>query len=296
MTPLNTIRTPDERFHNLPDYPFSPNYIEVEGMRMHYVDEGEGDPILCLHGEPSWSYLYRKMIPQLSQVGRVIAPDLIGFGKSDKPTKQTDYTFHRHHRWLTAFIEQLDLTNITVVVQDWGGILGLASVGVMPERYARLVVMNTFLPTGKQKPALVFKAWQWFSAYAPIFPIGRILQLATVSKLPKAVVTAYDAPFPSRQYKAGARVFPALVPTSPEMEGVDLMKQARQVLGEWQKPAIVLFSDKDPILGWARKFFLRHIPTAKDQPEIIIRNAGHFLQEDKGEEIAREIVAFIGRT
>lgn len=284
------IRTPEERFADLPDYPFEPHYMEIGGARVHYVDEGAGPPILCLHGEPSWSYLYRKMIPILAEHGRVLAPDFIGFGKSDKYSRVSDYTFQMHTNTLKAFIQQLDLREITIVVQDWGGMIGLRTVAEMPERFARLVIMNTMLPVGARKPSFAFRAWRAFANHSPILPIGLIMQIGTVSRLPKAVIRAYQAPFPGKQYKAGARAFPALVPISPEMPGVAAMKRTRAVLREWQKPALILFSDKDPILGGAQPFFRKLIPTAVTDT---IQNAGHFLQEDKGEEIARRIAKFL---
>lgn len=290
------IRTPESRFKALPGYPFAPHYVEVGNGRMHYVDEGEGRPILCLHGEPTWSYLYRKMIPILAAVGRVIAPDLIGFGKSDKYTEAREYSFQMHRDALVAFIEALDLQEITVVVQDWGGLLGLRIAAEIPHRFARLVILNTFLPTGESRPSPAFTLWRLFARFTPILPIGLIVRVGTAQPLSRKVLGAYKAPFPGQRYKAGARVFPALVPVSPTMPGAAAMKQTRAALRQWQKPALVMFSDKDPILGGAHRFFRRLIPTARAQPEITIRNAGHFLQEDKGEEIATHIVTFLERT
>jgi len=289
------IRTPEERFDNLPGFPFEPHYVDVDGARMHYLDEGEGQPILCLHGEPTWSYLYRKMIPILSTAGRVIAPDYIGFGKSDKHTEQDKYTFQMHRDTLVNLIDALQLQNITVIVQDWGGMLGLRLVGEMPERFARLVILNTFLPTGARKPALAFRAWRAFARLVPSLPVGMILRLGTEQPMSKEVIRAYEAPFPSRKYKVGAKAFPQIVPVSPHIPGVESMKRARKVLGEWTKPALVMFSDNDPIMLGADRFFRRLIPSASDQPEITIRNAGHFLQEDKGEEIAQHVVDFMQR-
>lgn len=293
---MTLIRTPEERFANLIDYDFAPNYLEINGVRIHYVDEGSGEVILCLHGEPTWSFLYRKMIPILRGSGRVIAPDFIGFGKSDKYTEMSDYTFQMHRDMLVAFIEKLDLQNITVVVQDWGGLIGLRVATEMPERFARLVILNTFLPTGEEEPSRAFKVWQAYSKRVDTMDIANVIDSATVSSLTDEIKQGYDAPFPDKTYQAGAKIFPSLVPTAPDHPGVDSMKHARAVLREWDKPAIVMFSDKDPILGGARNFFRRLIPTAKDQPKIVIRDAGHFLQEDKGEEIAQHIVEFMART
>ena len=221
---MKFLRTPDERFKNLPGYPFDPHYADVpdgEGgmLRIHYVDEGprDGGVVLLLHGEPSWSYLYRKMIPPLASAGyRVIAPDLIGFGKSDKPTEKSDYTFQRHIDWLTAFLTQLNLRDITYFGQDWGAVLGLRIVGEHPDWFARVIIGNGGLPTGDQGANDAFLAWQKFSQTSPNFDIGRIIQGATVTTLPNEVVEAYRAPFPDDDYKAGARIFPTLVPTKPD--------------------------------------------------------------------------------
>lgn len=290
------LRTPDKHFENLPGWPYEPKYLEVEDTRMHYVDEGKGEIILCLHGEPSWAYLYRKMIPILSKNYRVICPDLIGFGRSDKYADKKEYTFDMHFGKLVAFMETLDLKDITVVVQDWGGLLGLPLLAEYPERFKRVVVMNTYLPTGEKPLPLAFKAWKTFSQTSPILPIGGIIKSGTHQKLSKEICAAYDAPFPSSKYKAGARVFPAIVPASKNDPAVPYMLKAREVLQNWQKPAIVLFSDKDPIMSGAWKWFYHNIPTAKDQPQITIKDASHFLQEDKGEEIAGHIVKFMERT
>jgi haloalkane dehalogenase len=290
------IRTPEERFENLPDYALEPHYLDFHGARMHYVDEGKGDVILCLHGEPSWSYLYRKMIPILNQAGRVIAPDMIGFGKSDKYTRTQDYSYQMHYDSLANLIEMLDLRNVTVVVQDWGGLLGLPLATDMPDRFARLVIMNTALPSGMTGANLPFKLWKAFARWIPVLPVGAILQIATVSRLRRDVLQAYKAPYPNRKYMAGAKVFPELVPVSADIPGVEVMKRTREKLREWDKPALVMFSDRDPIMRGGGRFFRRLIATATEQPKITIRNAGHFLQEDKGEEIAGHIIEFIQRT
>lgn len=295
---MSLLRTPEERFTDLPDYPFEPKYVEHNGARMHYVDEGEGEVILCLHGEPSWSYLYRKFYPVLQPNFKVVSPDLLGFGKSDKYPKQSDYNYQMHLQSLISFIDQLELNIITLVCQDWGGLLGLGVVGVMPERFARLVIMNTTLPTPTEKGniPLPFKIWQAYAKYHPNLPVGGILKKGTYQPMSDAVKAAYDAPFPSNKYKAGAKVFPALVTTQPGMAGIEEMSQAKEVLKKWQKPALVMFSDKDPIMKGRDKWFRSNIPTANDQPFIIIKDAGHFLQEDKGEEIAQHIKQFMERT
>ncbi len=294
--PKKVLRTPEKCFENISDWPYAPKYLEIGDTRMHYVDEGEGEIILCLHGEPSWAYLYRKMIPTLSKDYRVICPDLIGFGRSDKYASKKAYTFEMHFSKLIQFMEALELNDITVVVQDWGGLLGLSLLAEFPDKFKRVVIMNTSLPTGEKPMPLAFKAWKTFSQTSPVLPIGGIIKSGTHQKLSKEARDAYDAPFPSSKYKAGARVFPALVPASPKDPAVPYMLKAREVLKAWQKPAIVMFSDKDPIMSGAWKWFYYNIPSAQEQPQITIKDAGHFLQEDKGEEIAQHIDAFMKRT
>ena len=295
---MPVIRTPDERFSRLPDFPFAPHYIEINGLRIHYVDEGKGETILCLHGEPSWSFLYRKMIASMSKQHRVIAMDFIGFGRSDKFTEREAYTFQMHLDTLMGFIKAVNLEQMTVVVQDWGGLLGLAAVAHMPERFARLVIMNTGLPSGKGKPSEAFLAWRSFAETHPDLQVGQTILHGVVhpERLTKEIIAAYDAPFPDVTYKAGAAVWPLLVPISPEDPASAEMRHAREVLAKWDKPALVMFSDKDPVTGGGDKYFRSLIPTAKDQPEIIIKDAGHFLQEEKGEEISQYILDFISRT
>ena len=263
---------------------------------MHYIDEGEGEVILCLHGEPSWSYLYRKMIPLLSKHYRVVAPDFFGFGRSDKFTKQKDYSFNMHYTTLIRFIEKTNLRDITLVVQDWGGLIGLSVLGKHPDLFKRVVIMNTSLPVGNRPMPMPFKLWRFFSKFSPVFPIGRILQRGTYKHLDQTVIDAYDAPFPDRRYKAGARVWPSLVPMKSTDQGVRQMKRAREVLKTWHKPAFVLFSANDPITKGADRWFKQNIPTAKDEPEIIVERAGHFLQEDQGKKIAEHIHEFIQRS
>jgi haloalkane dehalogenase len=292
--PKMVLRTPDECFSDLPDFPYKPHYAEVNGLRMHYLDEGKGDPILCLHGEPSWCYLYRKMIPTLSKQHRVIAPDLIGFGRSDKPADRAAYTYAMHHDALTAFVKQLDLKRVTLVCQDWGGLLGLPLATEMPERFERLVVMNTGLPAGESlSPA--FHLWREFAAKSTDMDIGSVIQRGSATKLDAKVVAAYNAPFPDARYKAGAHQFPLLVPTKADDPGAAVMRRSREALGHWTKPVLVAFSDGDPITGGGDKFFRKLIPGARDEPEVVIKGGGHFLQEDKGEEIARHVVEFLER-
>ncbi len=293
---MPVIRTPEACFENLPGYPFEPCYVQLNGLRMHFVEEGNGPIVLCLHGEPTWSYLYRRMIPTLSSVAKVIVPDLIGFGKSDKFTEPSAYTFQMHRDMTADFIESLALDDITLIVHDWGGLIGLRLAAEMPERFARLVILNTFLPTGEERPNFAFRVWRRFAKSIPRLPIARIIRMATAQHISEDILRGYEAPFPDESFKAGARIFPELMPTKPDMAGAEAMRQTRAALSHWTKPALVMFSDKDPLFGDAFHFFRKLIPSASDQPEIIIEDAGHFLQEDKGEEIARHVLAFLKRT
>lgn len=292
---MPVLRTPDERFANLPDFPYQPRYAEVNGLRMHYVDEGKGEIILCLHGEPSWSYLYRKMIRVLAPHHRVIAPDLIGFGRSDKPTERSAYTYGMHYASVAGFVEKLDLRGITLVCQDWGGLLGLPVAMDMPDRFARLVIMNTGLPTGDEPPTPGFMAWRNAASKMEDMDVGRVIQGGCASKLSPEVVAAYNAPFPDLSYKSGAMQFPLLVPISPDMEASGPLRRAREKIAEWTKPVLLAFSDKDPVTAGGDRPFRKKMPTAAAEPEITIRDGGHFLQEDKGEEIAGHILDFMVR-
>jgi len=287
-------RTPDERFAGLPDFPFEPHYVEIDGLRMHYLEEGRGDPILLLHGEPTWSFLYRKMIPALRGRFRCVAPDYIGFGRSDKWTDVGAYSFARHVADVECFAEGLDLRRITLVVQDWGGPLGLHYAVRHHDRVARLVILNTGLLSGEAvtlSPGLV--KWREYALRTPDLPIGQIIRRAVVKRasLSDAVVAAYDAPFPTAESKAGARAFPALIPTRPDSPGGAEMRETRAALASWDKPALVCFSDSDPVFPPAVGHALAAlIPASRFS---LISGAGHFLQEEKGSEIAQEILAFV---
>ena len=279
---MEVLRTPDERFAALPDFPFAP----------HYLDEGNSNaaPVLLMHGEPSWSYLYRKMIPPLAHDGhRVIAPDLIGFGRSDKPTSRSDYTLERHVDWMSEFLVRLDLKGITLFCQDWGGLIGLRLVARFPERFATVIAANTGLPTGGRNIPIAFRIWLAFSQYVPRLPIGGLISRGTVRRLNDAEKRAYDAPFPDERYKAGARQFPALVPITDAHASVAECRQAWEVLERFDKPFVTAFSDHDPITRGGDRLFQARIPGTKGQPHTTIRRGGHFLQEDQPEELARLI-------
>lgn len=296
---METLRTPDDRFANLPGFPFNPHYVEIDGLRIHHLDEGpaRSAPVLLMHGEPSWSYLYRKMIPVLTKAGhRAIAPDLAGFGRSDKPARREDHTYQRHVDWMAALLAKLDLRNITLVCQDWGGLIGLRLATEHPERFARIVAANTGLPTGDQPLSQTFRNWQRFSQETPEFPVGQIVQGGCVIKFGPEVIAAYDAPFPDDRYKAGPRQMPVLVPTSPNDPAAPANRKAWEVLGKWSKPFLTTFSDSDAVTKGGEAILQAAIPGAKDQPHVTIVGAGHFLQEDKGEELARVVADFISTT
>ncbi len=289
-------RTPDDRFAALPGYDFVPHYVEVDGLRLHFIDEGprDGAIVLCLHGEPSWSYLYRTMVPGLVAAGlRVIAPDLIGFGRSDKPAAREDYTYQRHVDWMTGFLEALDLRGVTLFCQDWGGLIGLRLVAEHDARFARVVAANTFLPTGDQKPPDAFFAWQKFSQTVPEFPVGAIIAGACARPVSPEVRAAYDAPFPDETYKAGARIFPMLVPARPDDPASAANRAAWDALRRFERPFLTAFGDSDPITRGADKVLQKQIPGAAGQPHVTIEKAGHFLQEDAGPELAAIVAAFV---
>jgi haloalkane dehalogenase len=282
---MDVYRTPDERFENLPGYPYQPHYRSVDGLRLHHLDEGSGETVLCFHGEPSWSYLYRHMLDRLVANGcRVVCPDLVGFGRSDKPTDQAWYSYDRHVDMVSRHLEQLELEDATVVVQDWGGPIGLRWVVENADRVARLVVLNTGLFTGRVSKG--FMAWRDFAERTPDLPIGFIIQGATTTELPDDVVAAYEAPWPTPESKAGAAQFPLLVPLSAEDPGAAEMVAVKDALAGWDKPALVAFSDTDPVFPYPRagEQFTALLPTAGEQ--VRIEGAAHFLQEDRGAQIA----------
>ena len=293
-------RTPDARFDGLDGYSFEPHYVDLDGdmdgLRMHYVDEGAGDPILLLHGEPTWAYLYRKMIGPLAGAGRVIAPDYIGFGRSDKVVDRDWYSYDRHVDSIVRLIELLDLRDITVVVQDWGGPIGLRTAVLHPDRFARLVILNTGLfDPGMGAIGPAFEQWRDFARNNPDLPIGFVLQSATTTDLTPEVVSGYEAPFPNAASKAGPASFPLLVPTSLDDPGAKEIVATKEALTRWEKPALVAFSDSDPIFkprGGER--LAASIPGAV--PFVLVEGGGHFLQEDRGEPIAEEVARFIAAT
>jgi haloalkane dehalogenase len=288
------FRTPDSRFEHLPGYDFAPHYLEVDGLRMHYLDEGPrgGSPVVCFHGEPSWAYLYRKMLPPLVAAGyRVIVPDYAGFGRSDKPTDRRWYTFDRHSELIAQVLGAFDLHEATVVVQDWGGPIGLRWAMDNADRVAALAIFNTGLFTGRVSKG--FLAWRAFAEKNPDLPVGFVIQGATTTNLPDDVVAAYDAPFPTAESKAGAAQFPLLVPTSEDAVGAKEMLAVSDALSRWNKPALVAFSDMDPVFPYpqAGQQFCDLIPGAGEQ--VRIEGAAHFLQEDRGERLADEVLALL---
>jgi haloalkane dehalogenase len=294
------LRTPPERFANLPDFSYQPHYLELDGLRIAYIDEGPRDaaPVLLMHGEPTWSYLYRKMIPGLVAAGhRVIAPDLVGFGRSDKPSHKADYSYANHVAWMVAWMEGIDLQRATLFCQDWGSLIGLRMATHSPDRFDRIVLANGGLPTGAQGVApRAFILWRAFARFSPMFPIGKIVNSGCSNKLSPEEIAAYDAPYPSSRHKVAARLFPTFVPTQPNDPERAANEKAWEVLKQWNKPFLTLFSSRDPITRGGEKIFQKLVPGAANQPHSTTRGAGHFLQEDKGPEIARTISDFIHST
>lgn len=301
---MDVLRTPDERFEGLADYPFQPRYVEIGAdtgvpLRVHYLDEGppSGQVVLLLHGEPSWSYLYRWMIPVLVDAGlRAVAIDLVGFGRSDKPASRDDYTYAAHVEWTWAAVQAIGLDAITLVCQDWGGLIGLRLVGEHPEHFARVVAANTFLPTGDRSPGEAFFAWQKYSQETPDFEVGKIINGGCASELTTGQIAAYDAPFPDDTFKAGARQFPMLVPTSPDDPAAAANRAAWESLRRYERPFLCAFSDGDPITRGGDKVLRASIPGAQNIDPVTITGAGHFLQEDKGRELASAVATFVAAT
>ncbi|MDD4865846.1 MAG: haloalkane dehalogenase [Mycobacterium sp.] len=296
---MDVLRTPDSRFENLDDYPFVANYVDVTAsdapsLRMHFLDEGpaDGPPIVLLHGEPTWSYLYRTMIPPLADAGnRVLAPDLIGFGRSDKPSLVEDYTYLRHVEWVTSWFERLNLKDVTLFMQAWGSLIGLRIAAEHGHRIARLVVANGLLPTAQASVSPAFHIWRAFARYSPVLPAGYLVAAGTVRRVPPKVRAGYDAPFPNKTYQAGARAFPQLVPTSPDDPAVPANKAAWDSLSRWDKPFLAIFGSRDPILGRADRPLIKHIPGAAGQPHARI-HASHFIPEDRGPELAQRLLSW----
>jgi len=292
---MDVYRTPDERFEGLPGYSFTPRYLEQDGLRMHYVEKGEGNPVLLLHGEPTWAYLYRKMIPPLAVVGRVIAPDYFGFGRSDKPVRTRDYSYDFHYCSIERLADELDLRETTVVMQDWGGPIGLRLAVERPERVARLVVLNTGIGAGRAPSPEWLRFRDFVRRVGTELVPGQLVRISCVTELEGEVVEAYNAPFPVPESKAGVLAFPELVPTEVDNPSAAKMLEVRAALTRWERPALVLFSDSDPIFSRAHAERLaERIPGAG--PAEIVQDAGHFLQEDKGAEIAERIVRFLAET
>ncbi len=299
---MEILRTPDDRFGNLPDYPYKPNYLTINdrsddtAIRIHYIDEGDpaSQTVLMLHGEPSWSFLYRKMVGPFVTAGyRVVAPDLVGFGKSDKPVKRSDYSYARHLAWMQDWLQALDLKDIILICQDWGGLIGMRLVADEPDRFARVVTTNTMLPTGDHSAGEAFMKWQKFSQEVPVFPAGQIVHKGTVAGLSDAAIEAYDAPFPDESYKEGARQFPTLVPTTPDNPESQANRDAWKVLMGFDKPWLCAFGDSDPITGAAAPVIQKLIPGCQGQPHTTLRGGGHFIQEDCGEELSRVVLEWL---
>ena len=289
-------RTPDEAFAAIPDYPFQPNWFDWEGLRLHYLDEGTGPPVVLFHGEPTWSFLYRKVIPVLVERGyRAIAPDYPGFGKSDKPTDPDWYTYDNHVAAMSALLSHLDITGATAVVQDWGGPIGLRLASELPDRFTRISIMNTGLFTGGSAVSEGFMAWRTFVETNPDLPIGFVMGRSMVTEWPPDVIAAYEAPFPDATYKVGAHRFPLIVPIAEDHTGASEMRAVAAALGAWEAPVQVLFSTEDPVFSpRVGERFVERIPGATELE--LVENAGHFLQEDQGTEVGRRIADFLDRT
>ncbi len=294
---MKILRTPEDRFEKLPDFDFNVHYTTIDDLQMAYIDEGEGETVLLLHGEPSWSFLYRRMIVKLKRSGyRVVVPDLIGFGRSDKPVEASAYTYENHVHWVLSFINQLELTNINLFCQDWGGLIGLRIAAFHQELFARIVASNTFLPTGDRPAPEAFLKWQQFAKYAEHFDIGKVIQMGTVTELTEEEIAAYNAPFPDESYKVGARVFPSIVPTEKDDPQAQINREAWQLLSGFSKPFLTAFGDSDPITAGAEKVIQKLVPGCKGFYHPIISGGGHFIQEDKPDMLATIIHNFIKNT
>ena len=292
------LRTPDDCFKDLPDFAYTPHYTQVGGLRVAHIDEGPRDApvVLLMHGEPTWSFLYRKMIPVLLAAGfRVVAPDLVGFGRSDKPARPSDYSYANHVRWMNAWLAANDLRRITLFCQDWGSLIGLRMVVDAPQRFDRIVLANGGLPTGTSPIPFAFKVWRAFARFSPWFPIGRIVKAGCAQGLTPQELAAYDAPFPTRRHRIATRLLPGFVPTRPDDPERENNERAWEFFKRWDKPFLTLFSNRDPVTRGGHRIWHQLVPGAQGQPHAVTRGAGHFLQEDKGAEVAQAIVAFIQR-
>ena len=296
MSQSHVLRTPESRFADLPDFPFPPRYVEVDGLRMHYVDEGShgGGTVLLLHGEPTWSFLYRHMIPPLVAAGfRVVAPDLIGFGRSDKPSSRAAHTYNGHVSWVTTAVRALGLSGITLFCQDWGSLIGLRVVAENPELFDRVVLSNGALPDGTGRIPRVLRLWRLFARRSPVLPIGHIVAVGTVRRLSREERRGYDAPFPDRTFKAGPRALPQLIPLRESDPGVAENRRAWEVFRAWRKPFLTAFSDGDPITRPFANVFRERTPGCQGFDHPTVHGAGHFVQEDKGPELADIVTRFV---
>jgi haloalkane dehalogenase len=292
---MDAYRTPDDRFDGLPGYDLEPHYLEQDGLRLHYLDEGDGPPVLLLHGEPTWSYLYRKVIPELTPAARTIAPDYFGFGRSDKPLAREAYTYDFHVRSIARLVEELDLRDATVVVQDWGGPVGLRVATEHSDRFSRLVIMNTGIGGGRPPSEEWLRFRDWLARLGTEIVPGRLVALSAVQPIADEVVDAYSAPWPVPESKQGVLAFPDLVPISPDHPDLAAHLAVKDALSRWERPALVLFSDQDPIFSpRIAQRIAAHVPGA-GEPQIV-EGAGHFLQEDRGEEVGRAIAQFLAST
>ncbi len=293
---MDILRTPDASFDSLEGYPFTPHYAEVDSgegdrLRIHYIDEGSGPIALLMHGQPSWSYLYRNVVPILVAAGfRVVAPDLVGFGRSDKPANQADYSYARHVSWMTQWLQELALSDITMFCQDWGGLIGLRLVADMPDRFLSVVAANTGLPTGDQQMPEAFHAWAKWCATTPELNAGFVVQGATTTDLSEGVIAGYNAPYPETSLQAGARVFPSLVPARPDDPEAQAQRDAWKGLMSFDKPFLTAFSDTDPITGGGDRILVKLVPGAEGMSHRTIENGGHFLQEDQPAAVAQAVV------